>query len=360
MRHYSFARFTGVAFLTSLAWVSPHVEAGMVTIGASQDTTIFQNNPANSLGGGMALFAGNDATSSPRRALLFFNLAGIPKGATINSVSLELVLAGVAGSRGGGKGGGKTNHPPTKPKSGGTSKGPGKGPGEPISGKITGEDGNNDPTKPKGPKPPPKPGKPKPPSNGGSKPKVLPGTNEPDKTPRQIGLFKLTDGWGEGTTGLGKGGLGGTGQGFPSVSPNTSNGSTATWSSRFYSAVGNPHNVPWLNAGGDFSSTASASTLVGTTVGQTYVWSSPQMVADVQLWLRNPNTNHGWLMKGDETHSTTFRQFWSKDANPQTQGSGPQLVVAFTPAAAPEPASVTLLSIGLVGLAGYGWRRRKT
>ena len=35
------------------------------------------------------------------------------------------------------------------------------------------------------------------------------------------------------------------------------------------------------------------------------------------------------------------------------------LVVASTSAAIPEPASFTLLSVGAVGLLGYGWRRRR-
>ena len=47
---------------------------------------------------------------------------------------------------------------------------------------------------------------------------------------------------------------------------------------------------------GDFSGTVSADQSVGA-IGQ-YVWSSAQMVADVQSWLDNPSTNFGWLVKG--------------------------------------------------------------
>src|SRR5262245_57590830 len=76
-----------------------------ITIGASKDVTIFQNNVNNSSGGGYGLFAGTNGTGSPRRALIDFDIAGnLPAGATIQSVQLTLILGQVAGSGGGGGG----------------------------------------------------------------------------------------------------------------------------------------------------------------------------------------------------------------------------------------------------------------
>jgi hypothetical protein len=86
--------------LFSMAMASAH--ADVLTIGASHDTTIFQNNVNNSSGGGPGLFAGTNGTSSPRRALISFDLSGIPAGATIDSVQLTLTVGQIAGSGGSG------------------------------------------------------------------------------------------------------------------------------------------------------------------------------------------------------------------------------------------------------------------
>jgi PEP-CTERM motif len=65
--------------------------ADVITIYASSDTTIFQDAPANSDGGGGALFVGETERSSARRALISFDIAdNIPAGATITSVQLSL------------------------------------------------------------------------------------------------------------------------------------------------------------------------------------------------------------------------------------------------------------------------------
>src|SRR5689334_10716404 len=92
-----------------VALTAPPASADTISIGASKDVTIFQNNVDNSSGAGNGLFAGTNGTSSPRRALLAFDIAGkLPAGAIIQGVQLTLTLGQVAGSGGGGGGGSRT------------------------------------------------------------------------------------------------------------------------------------------------------------------------------------------------------------------------------------------------------------
>lgn len=86
----------------------------------------------------------------------------------------------------------------------------------------------------------------------------------------------------------------------------------------------------WSNPGGDFAPTPSASlTIVGTKVGVPYTWlSTPALVADVQGWLGNASTNHGWLLLNtDETSSQTFRAFYSREFGTVT--SRPVLEIGY-------------------------------
>src|SRR5262245_21338906 len=72
--------------------------AQVVTLLTARDNTIYQNVVNNSSGGAFTMFAGTEGTTSPRRALLAFDIAGsIPSGSTIQSVQLTLTLQGVAG-----------------------------------------------------------------------------------------------------------------------------------------------------------------------------------------------------------------------------------------------------------------------
>jgi hypothetical protein len=85
--------------LTAMTLVTSAADADVITLGASRDTTIFQNNTGNSDGGGFTMFAGNNGMDSPRRGLVDFDVAhNVPAGATITGVQLTLTLQGVAGT----------------------------------------------------------------------------------------------------------------------------------------------------------------------------------------------------------------------------------------------------------------------
>jgi hypothetical protein len=75
--------------------------AGSVTITSNHDTTLFKSTGSNSLGAGIGMYAGTDANgaSGDHRALISFDIAGIPglAGKTITGVSLGLTLGAVAG-----------------------------------------------------------------------------------------------------------------------------------------------------------------------------------------------------------------------------------------------------------------------
>lgn len=80
-----------------------YVQADTITLGASRDATIFQNNPNNAGGGSPGLFAGTNGADSPRREFIDFDIAdNIPAGSTITSVQMILNLGQIAGSGGGG------------------------------------------------------------------------------------------------------------------------------------------------------------------------------------------------------------------------------------------------------------------
>ena len=126
--------------------------------------------------------------------------------------------------------------------------------------------------------------------------------------PETVELHKLLADWGEGTSHAPMG----EGDGAPAT-PND-----ATWRHRFFDTIF------WVTEGGDFSAVASAVQSVGG-VGQ-YMWSSAQMVADVQEWLDSPASNFGWLVLGDETAIATAKRFDTRES-----ASPPMLSIQYTP-----------------------------
>jgi spore coat protein A len=129
-------------------------------------------------------------------------------------------------------------------------------------------------------------------------------------------LHRLTAEWGEGTSNTGESQQG---RGEPATT------NDATWRHTFYP------NSFWTTQGGDYVGTASATRSVGGT--GFYTWGSTSgMVADVQLWLNDPNQNHGWLIKGNEAAIETAKRFATRE-NTQSGGTWkPKLVVDYSPA----------------------------
>jgi hypothetical protein len=130
-----------------------------------------------------------------------------------------------------------------------------------------------------------------------------------------MSLFKLSQSWGEGTSGPA------SGMGAPATEGD------ATWGDRSYDPT-SP--TLWASAGGTHTTTVTATTSVGTATGP-YAWSSAQMVTDVQSWLTTPSFNFGWLLIGDETTTTTVREFYSRE-DPANVEPALQISYAVAPA----------------------------
>lgn len=263
----------GVVACAGVLALAAGARANVVTIGASQDVTLFgatSTNNNNSSGPGM--FVGSDGTS-PKRGIIQFDVAsaGIPAGATITGVTMTLYLGMWAGSSGTNTGG--------------------------------------------------------------------------DIGSRIIRLYDVTTGWSPSTnftTNKPGPGFGGTGGG---ATPNTGE---ATWNFAHFNTT------PWITPGGDFVSTESADTSVDNNLNSPYTWSSAQMAADVQAWLANPSSNHGWLLKNDEEGAVkSFRAFYTAEgaveqeaANGQTTPVfAPSLTITFT-TPTPEPMSGLMMAAG--------------
>jgi hypothetical protein len=144
-------------------------------------------------------------------------------------------------------------------------------------------------------------------------------------------LRRLLVDWGEGT------GTGNTGTAALT--------GEATWTSRF-------HNValwatPGAASGTDYVETASSTAFVNSS-GVTTTWeSTPQLVADVQLWLTNAAANFGWILISDaEGTLQTSRRFASREAQLSLQ---PKLTLEFTV----PPVTAVLAPVADTGLREY-------
>jgi hypothetical protein len=78
----------------------------------------------------------------------------------------------------------------------------------------------------------------------------------------------------------------------------------------------------WTNPGGDFASPSF--TMDVQAVGLSTSGLQAGIMADVQSWIDNPSSNHGWLLKGDESLSATASKLVTREGN-----GGVQLGVTF-------------------------------
>jgi hypothetical protein len=112
-----------------------------------------------------------------------------------------------------------------------------------------------------------------------------------------------------------------------------------TWSTRL-----SPE-TPWEAGGaaGESDSVAApGSTVFIADIGNYTFASTPNLVADVQLWADNPSTNFGWLLMSDaETTLRSARHFAARESTaPAT------LTVEFTPPTTPTPPNIDLIARG--------------
>ncbi len=148
-------------------------------------------------------------------------------------------------------------------------------------------------------------------------------------------LFRLLADWGEGN-------------GVEVTGSNAQPGD-ATWNDRHFGS--SSWTAPGGLAGTDYANDPSGTTSVSG-VG-TYAWgSSSELISDAQSWLDDPSANFGFiLISQTEGTSGTGRRFASRD-QPGGGIPGPKLMLSYS---VPEPSSLTLAMIALIGFA----RRRR-
>jgi glucose/arabinose dehydrogenase len=118
-------------------------------------------------------------------------------------------------------------------------------------------------------------------------------------------LHRVTRDWGEGNSF-------GTGLGAPAAP------GEATWNEARFGVEA------WTTHGGDFIATASASGPVNAT--GTYAWTAAGLAADVQMWLDQPASRHGWLLRGPEGDPSA-KGFASRETG--GPGATPSLELSF-------------------------------
>lgn len=128
--------------------------------------------------------------------------------------------------------------------------------------------------------------------------------------PEMVELRRVDESWSEG----------------PSDPPGEEGGGAAaedgdaTWVHRAY-----PSEL-WATAGGSFAASASAGVEIGD-IGAYVFGSTSEMVADVQDWLDDPSSNHGWALVMPSPTEGSAKRFDSRDNAAAL--NRPQLIVSY-------------------------------
>jgi hypothetical protein len=159
-----------------------------------------------------------------------------------------------------------------------------------------------------------------------------------------VSLHRVLAAWGEAGSNGGDAGVGAPAQ----------NGD-ATWSHRSWPTL------TWAQRGGDFVASPSAALQVGLGPGA-FVWqSTAQTVADVQRWVDQPSSNHGWMLIGDDLGLQNAKRFGSR--NNGTADARPVLIVSYQGGIADQDVDIPLpgWALGLLGVGlGAALLRRRT
>lgn len=147
-------------------------------------------------------------------------------------------------------------------------------------------------------------------------------------------LRRVLSSWGEGSTyqedplNPGKGGPAQAGD--------------ATWNYRSYNDTA--WSTPGGEAGGDFSTEISSTTIVYGLGDLVLFENTPRLVSDVEHWVEHPELNFGWMLKTEtEAQRRTARSFASRES-----GFGPTLSIDYV--VVPEPVVLWLAGLAAVGV----------
>jgi hypothetical protein len=125
----------------------------------------------------------------------------------------------------------------------------------------------------------------------------------------------------------------------------------ATWTARFFGGA------TWSSQGGDFATAPSAGGGLGG-VGTYTIASTATLVSDVQMWLDSPQTNFGWILRGDESEAFTARRINSREFNDAQLRPVLRITYSDTPPAGNVPLPPwTLLAQGSL-LGALLWKRQ--